>query len=507
MAEQSLFCKTTILNLLKKKEPLFGGWRITEFLGAGAFGCVYRMEREDLGRKFVAAMKVISLTRTLDRQYKTMDTLEESLSEDAREIVHLYNLGAHQNVVSWHNHQVFYKRDQTSITALVAVMMDFLPNNLAEELKRGPVEWRKAVKWMIDCLTGLEYIHNHQIIHRDIKPGNIFIDEKGMAKIGDFGVATKLTEKNQAETRVGTPLYIAPEVMKNPLGEGYNHRVDIYSLGMVAYEVLNGALPFEEDCQGNKVCMVKKRLSGDPIRFVRAVPEGVARAVVHALSFDPAKRYAGAAELKAAFEKTLETNGQETLYPKAALGLLPEPEVDDIPVVELHSEAQSPTKADHDDDDVSAAEVGVSTKRLKPAQSASPIPPHLLFPPEEKKKTGFGGFAEKNIFSWEFIFLFALAGGWFRWFTRKDDIVSFIVFIVVNIAAPVFYIFSRRINVFGVPAVFFISLALYAFLNDGTWINILGPLNLLCLGLYIVCAGIATFLDSAASGHKKKKRR
>ncbi|WP_144304706.1 serine/threonine protein kinase, partial [Oceanidesulfovibrio indonesiensis] len=117
--------------------------------------------------------------------------------------------------------------------------------SLAEELKKGPIPWRRTIEILSGCLRGLAHIHAKSVIHRDIKPENIFITAEGSAKIGDFGVARRVSETDHAETRVGTPLYIAPEVIKDPFGHGYDFQVDIYSMGMVAYEMLTGKLPFE----------------------------------------------------------------------------------------------------------------------------------------------------------------------------------------------------------------------------------------------------------------------
>lgn len=316
MAKQSLFCKTTVYELLRKREPLFSGWRIDSFLGSGVSGCVFRMLREDLGQTFVAALKVIPLTRKLDSENRTLDSLQESIGQDAREIVHLYSIGNHQNVVGWYNHEVFLERDKDAVIALVAVMMEYLPNTLSSLIKKGPVNWQRTLEILLDCLGGLEHVHGKQILHRDLKPGNIFVTADGTAKIGDFGVARKISEGAYAETRVGTPLYIAPEVLKDPLGQGYAHQVDIYSLALVAYEMLHGKLPFEDVCQGNRTCMVNQRLAGEPITLDPALPPGVTKAILGALAFDPKLRYGTAREFRLALERTLQSGGRETILPR-----------------------------------------------------------------------------------------------------------------------------------------------------------------------------------------------
>ena len=116
---------------------------------------------------------------------------------------------------------------------------------------------------LVDSLKGLDHAHSHHILHRDIKPENIFINDKGRAMIGDFGVARKISRSTMARTYIGTPLYMAPEVIQNPLGEAYDWTADIYSLGLVAYEMLTGKLPFEEECKGDENCIVARRLNRD----------------------------------------------------------------------------------------------------------------------------------------------------------------------------------------------------------------------------------------------------
>lgn len=323
MADRSLYCKNTILGFLRKKEPLFGGWKVVSFLGAGAFGCVFKLEREDLGAKFVSALKVISLTKKIGAEDDSLESLQDAISLEAKELLHLYSLGGHQNVVGWHNHQIFNIRDSESVTALMAVMMDYLPNNLAREIRKGPIPWQRTMQILADCLRGLAHIHSKQVIHRDIKPENIFINDEGMARIGDFGVARQVSDTSQAETRVGTPLYIAPEVIKDPYGHGYDFQVDIYSLGLVGYEMLTGHLPFLEESKGNKNMMVKKRLSGAMITMPDSLPRGVRDVILGAVQYDPNQRYSSSLDFLAAVERVLASEGLDTLQPLPIVRVVP----------------------------------------------------------------------------------------------------------------------------------------------------------------------------------------
>jgi len=312
MSDQSILCRDIILKKLTAQEPLWGGWRIADFIGSGAFGCVFRIERDDLGEHFVAALKVIALTQSLDRRLKTIDSIKESLGREAKEIIHLYRLSGHQNVVSWKNHDIFFESEGNTVSAYVMVMMEHLPDSLAEELKKGPMPWNRAVSILADALAGLEYIHGHGIIHRDIKPENIFIAQDGTAKIGDFGVARKLSETSRARTVTGTPLYMAPEVLKDPMGTGYDHRADIYSLGLVAYEMLEGVLPFEQEMAGDVSYLIEKRLEArDPITFTKNVPPALQAAIKKALAFAPSDRFLTAQEFRSELTRVLAGGGQD----------------------------------------------------------------------------------------------------------------------------------------------------------------------------------------------------
>ena len=318
MSQLAPVCKTAILDRLRAREPLWGSWIINEFIGSGAHGCVFKIVKETQGHTFVSALKVIPLTRKLDRDARTMESLRTSVGKEADEILLLYKIGIHQNVVTWYDHDIFFHSDEDSITADILVRIDYMPNSLTEVLREGPLPWKSAFKLLMDCLRGLDHIHSKRIVHRDIKPDNIFIDDDGHAKIGDFGVARRLFEITHAETRVGTPLYISPEVVKNPYGSGYDYQVDIYSLGIVAYEMLHAKLPFQDECKGSKSCMVQKRLSGEPITPGEWLPAGVQETLVHAMAFDPNQRYATADEFSMALDKVIKTEGRETLAPKDA---------------------------------------------------------------------------------------------------------------------------------------------------------------------------------------------
>lgn len=529
MAEKSLFCKTTIWNLLKRNEPLFGGWTVVDFIGAGAFGCVYKLEREDLGQKFTSALKVISLTRRLSRHERSIKQLEDSISQDARELVHLYSLGGHQNIVGWHNHQVFHQKDEESVTALVAVMMDYLPNSLAEEMKKGPIPWRRTIEILSDCLRGLAHIHAKSVIHRDIKPENIFITAEGTAKIGDFGVARRVSETDHAETRVGTPLYIAPEVIKDPFGHGYDFQVDIYSMGMVAYEMLTGRLPFEVECEGNKNCMVKKRLSGGTVRFeTDGVPEGVQQAILGALSYDPLTRYSTALEFLESLERAVATGGQESISPleivipypddpeaiagsesaPEAVAPKPQPVAAEKPAPSKPAEtpqskpAASPTGngqssfySDDDEDD----EFFKRSKKSRTSSSSTYPPPRQNGAPASIYGDVYGSSdkGRHKVHNIGVSLFIAAVGCALALWVRDNDVSSSAVFIGVYVLAAGYLITMSYRSRVATAAVFFLSLMVYNYVYVGySFEGILGAVEVFLLFFYIGCIFLSQLIHS-----------
>jgi serine/threonine protein kinase len=495
MAKQTLFCKTVVHEMLKKREPLFSGWRLCEFLGAGVSGCVFKMEREDLGQKFLAALKVIPLTRKIDRENSSIESLKESIAQEAREIVHLYSLGNHQNLVGWYNHEILYELDKDSATALVAVMMEFLPQTLADYIKEGPLPWEQAVRLTIDCLKGLEHVHAASIIHRDIKPGNIFVTTDGRGKLGDFGVARKLAEREQAETRVGTPLYIAPEVVKDPLGHGYAYQADVYSIGLVLFEMLTGKLPFESVCQGNRNCMVNKRLSGEAFNLERQLPTGVTIATLGALAYNPSLRYATATEFREALEKTLATDGRETLKPKA--------------VEQIASQAtakgtgQGASRLD-------------KPKNLRTMSSSRPGAGPDLDDEDEFIVTSPKNAPKKNVYAGEYpsakdsiknarldseinqgfqnplvIILLAIVACGLAYLLRDKDMLFGLVLALFYLALPLYYIIARTSTALLSIGAFFISLCVYNFLYIGRIEGIFDTVAISFLSLYLLVYGVS----------------
>lgn len=496
MAKQTLFCKTVVLEMLKKREPLFSGWRLAEFLGAGVSGCVFKMEREDLGQLFLAALKVIPLTRKLDRDINSIESLKEAIAQEAREIVHLYSLGNHQNLVGWYNHEILYELDKDSATALVAVMMEYLPQTLSDFIKEGPLPWEQAVRLTIDCLKGLEHVHAANIIHRDIKPGNIFVTSDGRGKLGDFGVARKLAEREHAETRVGTPLYIAPEVVKDPLGLGYAYQADVYSIGLVLFEMLTGKLPFESVCQGNRNCMVNKRLSGEPFNLERQLPTGVAIATLGALAYNPTLRYATATEFREALEKTLASEGRETIKPKSLELITSQAaaksaeqhsvRLDKPKNLRTLSSTRPDNRASSDDED---DEFVITSPKAQPTQNV--YAGERPFTPGAGQSSFEGDGVHNGLQKPPVVLVLAAVGCALAYVLRDKDLFFVIALAFFYLVVPLYYLIAHTNMAILTIISFFSSLCIYNFLYIGRIEGIFDTVSISFLSVYLIVFAVS----------------
>ena len=129
------------------------------------------------------------------------------------------------------------------------LVMEYVPGGNLKRRLKGPIPWAEACQLVIPLAKALQYAHERKIIHRDIKPSNILINERGEPMLSDFGVAKMLEMEETLDLTgtsvgVGTPYYMAPEQGK---GTNIDHRVDIYSLGVVLYELITGRKPYQAD--------------------------------------------------------------------------------------------------------------------------------------------------------------------------------------------------------------------------------------------------------------------
>jgi TolB-like protein/Flp pilus assembly protein TadD len=253
-------------------------YRIVEYLGGGGMGEVYRAEDTRLGR--TVALKF------LPREWSRDPGAKERFTREAKAASAL----DHPNVC------VIHDIDETEEGRLFIVMAFYAGETLKKKIERGPLPIEEALDYATQIAEGLAKAHDGGIVHRDIKPANVLVTEEGTAKIVDFGLAklagqTQLTKTGNS---LGTPAYMSPEQVQ---GQAVDHRTDLWSLGVVLYEMLTGHLPF----RGKSPAAVMLSILNDeptPAGALRPdLSESLQRILALLLQKDPGLRYSDAESL------------------------------------------------------------------------------------------------------------------------------------------------------------------------------------------------------------------
>jgi eukaryotic-like serine/threonine-protein kinase len=260
-------------------DTLFDGrYRIQRKLGAGGMADVYLAEDQELGRR--VAIKILNGRHANDAQFI------ERFRREAKNAAALN----HPNIVS------IYDRGEAEDTYYIA--MEFLDGRTLKELivGHGAAPVRVAIEYARQILSALRFAHRHGIVHRDIKPHNVLVDAEGRVKVTDFGIARAGTSQmTETGSIVGTAQYLSPEQAR---GGEVDQRSDLYSLGVVLYELLTGKTPFEGD---TPVEVAMKHLSNapkPPSELRKDIPPELDMVVLRALAKDPNDRYQSADEME-----------------------------------------------------------------------------------------------------------------------------------------------------------------------------------------------------------------
>ncbi|HET7011024.1 MAG TPA: protein kinase, partial [Anaerolineales bacterium] len=287
-----------------------GKYQIIQHLGRGGMAEVYKAFQPSLDR--YVAIKVLHPFMAEDKDF---------LGRFRREAKNVAAL-RHPNIV-----QVFDFDVQDGLYYMVMEFLDgpTLKSGLEALHQRGErLPLREALRITRDVGLALAYAHGHGIVHRDVKPANVLLERSGRVILTDFGVAKILsgTQFTATGTVLGTPAYMSPEQGMGQPGDG---RSDIYSLGVMLYEMATGRLPFDAD---TPLAVVMKHVH-EPLPLPKAVapdlPESVERVILKALAKDPSQRYAKVAEMVEALQPgTIEGQPATSPAPKPS-SLPPEP--------------------------------------------------------------------------------------------------------------------------------------------------------------------------------------
>ena len=292
----------------KQYGKIFGDWVIRDMVGQGSGGktAVFRLTRNKLTYEETSVMKVINIIDETGRyadmseEYKmAYSQRREDLFNKAEEEVRLmYNLRGNGNIVNYLDCDWADWEDDNGFGRDLLIRMEYL-DNLGSKMKKERLSAGEIVKIGRDICNALITCHQNNIIHRDIKPDNIFIGRTGNYMLGDFGISKVVEESQHAVTMTGTRAYAAPE----QFGTEYDYRVDVYSLGLTLYELANGnVLPFAKSAYASAE-EIQQRINGKPIPLPACVDEKLGRIILTACEHNVDRRYKNAEEFLRALSK------------------------------------------------------------------------------------------------------------------------------------------------------------------------------------------------------------
>jgi len=278
---------------------LIGRYRIDGLLGQGAMGVVYRALDTLIER--TVALKTV--------RRDGIETGQESeMVERFRKEAQAAGRLMHPNIVAIH--------DYGETDELAWIAMEFVDGTpLSNLIGERPVALAQALDWFRDLLAALDYAHANGVIHRDVKPANLLVTRAGRVKISDFGIARiESSTLTQTGAMLGTPSFMSPEQFR---GESVDARSDLFSAGIVLYQLLSGQRPFT----GSAATVMQQVLNHappPPSRFNASLPPGLDAVVMRALAKDAAQRHASARAFQQALDAALQADEGTILRPVPA---------------------------------------------------------------------------------------------------------------------------------------------------------------------------------------------
>ena len=257
-------------------------YKIFEKLGSGGMGVVYKAEDAKLNRMVALKFLPPEHLRDADAKERFIREAKAASALDHSNIITVYDINENKTE-SGENH-IFIAMAYSEGQAL---------NDI---IKQGPLKINHSLDIAIQVAQGLEKAHQNKIVHRDIKPGNIMVSEEGDVKILDFGLAklsgqTLLTKEGST---LGTAAYMSPEQTQ---GDKVDHRTDLWSLGVVLYEMVTGQLPFKGEYEQAVIYAIQADIAEPASALRTGVPMELERIIDKLLAKDPKERYQTAADL------------------------------------------------------------------------------------------------------------------------------------------------------------------------------------------------------------------
>ncbi|HEY0941762.1 MAG TPA: HEAT repeat domain-containing protein [Steroidobacter sp.] len=276
------------ISTLKPGDVVEGRYKFIEKIGKGAFGTVLLMEDTVVEERLI--LKFLNPNVAQD---------EEMMKRFVHELRYSRKI-THKNVIRIYD--FLYMRGN------YAISMEYFPSHTlgSEIVNEKPLPLPRAIQYGIDICTGMTVAHHAGIVHRDLKPANILINNEGLLKIVDFGVAAAQKEGDTQLTKtgyvIGSPKYMAPEQI---LGKKVDDRADIYSVGVILYEMVTGVPPYS---RGDHMSVMYQHVQGkakSAIEVNPQLPKALSDLVSKAMAVDKTKRFQSMEELRQALEKVL----------------------------------------------------------------------------------------------------------------------------------------------------------------------------------------------------------
>ena len=287
-AEQTAQAQKLDIATLKPGDIIEGRYKFIEKIGKGAFGTVLLMEDTVVDERLILKFLNANVSQDEEMMKRFVHELRYSRKITHRNVIRIYDF--------------LYVRGN------YAISMEYFPSHTlgGEIVNEKPVSLKRAIRFAMDICTGMAVAHQVGIVHRDLKPANVLINEEGLLKIVDFGVAAAHREGDTQLTRtgyvIGSPKYMAPEQI---LGKKVDEKADIYSLGVIMYEMFTGVPPYH---RGDHMSVMYQHVQGRakaPAEINQTLPPGLSEIIVKAMSVDKTKRQASMDDLRLSLEKYL----------------------------------------------------------------------------------------------------------------------------------------------------------------------------------------------------------